>query len=76
MLKKGRLYHDRLPADVRELVWTMHIEALRPLADTGELGCVLFSVPAVVSEQPRQRRLLARASRAAGVADRRRVPIR
>jgi uncharacterized protein YecE (DUF72 family) len=46
VLERGRLYHGGLPADVRELVWTMHIEALRPLAEVGKLGCLLFQFPA------------------------------
>jgi uncharacterized protein YecE (DUF72 family) len=45
VLEKGRLYHDGVPTDVRELVWTMHIEALRPLAEAGKLGCMLFQFP-------------------------------
>ena len=46
MLEKGRLFHGGLPADARELIWTMHIEALRPLVDPAKIGCMLF-VPAV-----------------------------
>jgi uncharacterized protein YecE (DUF72 family) len=42
VLDKGRLYHSSVPAEIRELVWTMHIEALRPLAEAGKLGCLLF----------------------------------
>jgi uncharacterized protein YecE (DUF72 family) len=45
LLEKGRVYQSAVPADVRELVWTMHIEALRPLAEAGKLGCVLFQFP-------------------------------
>ena len=45
VLEKGRLYHGGVPAEIRELVWTMHIEALRPLADAGKLGCLLFQFP-------------------------------
>jgi uncharacterized protein YecE (DUF72 family) len=45
VLEKRRLYHGGVPADVRELVWTMHIEALRPLAEAGKLGCMLFQFP-------------------------------
>src|SRR5512144_3192535 len=44
-LEKGRLYHGGVPTEVRELVWTMHIEALRPLAEAGKLGCLLFQFP-------------------------------
>ena len=45
VLEKGRLYHGGVPAKVRELVWTMHIEALQPLAEAGKLGCMLFQFP-------------------------------
>ena len=44
-IDKGRLYLSAVPAEVCELIWTMHIEALRPLADAGKLGCVLFQFP-------------------------------
>src|SRR5512132_3478802 len=45
VVEKGRLYHGSVPADVRELIWSMHIEALRPLAEASKLGCVLFQFP-------------------------------
>ena len=45
VLEKGRLYHGGVPAEIRELVWRMHIEALRPLAEAGKLGCLLFQFP-------------------------------
>jgi uncharacterized protein YecE (DUF72 family) len=45
VLDKDRLYHRGVPAEIRELVWTMHIEALRPLAEAGKLGCMLFQFP-------------------------------
>ena len=45
VLEKGRLYHGGVPAEIRELVWSMHIEALRPLAEAGKLGCLLFQFP-------------------------------
>jgi uncharacterized protein DUF72 len=73
VLEKGRLYHAGLPTEIRELVWTMHIEAARR-GRQARLSAV--SVSALVPEEPRQRRLLARASRAAALAGRRRVPRR
>jgi uncharacterized protein YecE (DUF72 family) len=45
VLEKGRLYHAGVPTEIRELVWTMHIEALRPLAEAGKLGWMLFQFP-------------------------------
>ena len=45
VVEKSRLYHGSVPADVRELIWSMHIEALRPLAEAGKLGCMLFQFP-------------------------------
>jgi hypothetical protein len=42
VLEKGRLYHAGMPDEVRELIWTIHIEALRPLAEAGKLGCLRY----------------------------------
>ncbi|MGH8501473.1 MAG: DUF72 domain-containing protein [Gammaproteobacteria bacterium] len=44
-LDKKRVYPDALPAKAIDLLWRMHVEALRPLADLGKLGCVLFQFP-------------------------------
>jgi uncharacterized protein YecE (DUF72 family) len=44
-LDKQRLYLRAAPAEIVELVWALHIDALRPLADSGKLGCVLFQFP-------------------------------
>jgi uncharacterized protein YecE (DUF72 family) len=42
---KQRLYLREAPKEIVELVWSLHIDALRPLADAGKLGCVLFQFP-------------------------------
>jgi uncharacterized protein YecE (DUF72 family) len=44
-LEKKRLYASELPPEAMDLLWRMHIEALRPLAEQGKLGCVLFQFP-------------------------------
>ena len=44
-LDKKRVYPDALPAKAIDLLWRMHVEALRPLAELGKLGCVLFQFP-------------------------------
>jgi uncharacterized protein YecE (DUF72 family) len=43
--EKKRLYPKDLPAEAHELVWSMFESALRPLADAGKLGAVLFQFP-------------------------------
>ncbi len=42
---KRRLYRKDLPPEAEELVWSMFESALRPLADAGKLGAVLFQFP-------------------------------
>lgn len=44
-LEKKRVYPNALPPQAIDLLWTMHAEALRPLAELGKLGCVLFQFP-------------------------------
>lgn len=43
--EKKRLYTKDLPTEARDLVWSMFESALRPLADAGRLGAVLFQFP-------------------------------
>ena len=43
--EKKRLYPRDLPPAAQELVWSMFESALRPLADAGKLGAVLFQFP-------------------------------
>jgi uncharacterized protein YecE (DUF72 family) len=42
---KKRLYPNDLTKPAHELVWSMFQSALRPLADAGKLGAVLFQFP-------------------------------
>jgi uncharacterized protein YecE (DUF72 family) len=42
---KQRFYLRDAPDEIVELVWALHIDALRPLADARKLGCVLFQFP-------------------------------
>ena len=43
--EKKRLYPKDLPEQAHDLVWSMFESALRPLADAGKLGAVLFQFP-------------------------------
>lgn len=43
--EKRRVYLRALSAQGRDLLWSLHVEALRPLAEAGKLGCVLFQFP-------------------------------
>jgi uncharacterized protein YecE (DUF72 family) len=42
---KARVYSRDLPEDALNAVWDMFTSALRPLADAGKLGAILFQVP-------------------------------
>lgn len=42
---KPRVYLSHLPPEARRRVFEGHVEALRPLADAGRLGAVLFQFP-------------------------------
>ena len=42
---KSRVYPRDLPADALGAVWDMFAGALRPLADAGKLGAILFQFP-------------------------------
>ncbi len=42
---KARVYPRDLPADALEAVWDMFSSALRPLADAGKLGAILYQFP-------------------------------
>jgi uncharacterized protein YecE (DUF72 family) len=44
-LEKPRIYRKDLPPEADQLVWEMFESALRPLADAGKLGAVLFQFP-------------------------------
>jgi Uncharacterized conserved protein len=44
-LEKRRVYPNVLPPEAIDLLWRMHTEALRPLAEQGKLGCMLFQFP-------------------------------
>jgi uncharacterized protein YecE (DUF72 family) len=43
--EKARIYRKDLPKEVDGLVWDMFESALRPLADAGKLGAILFQFP-------------------------------
>jgi uncharacterized protein YecE (DUF72 family) len=43
--EKARIYRKDLPPEGDDLVWSMFEAALRPLADAGKLGAVLFQFP-------------------------------
>jgi uncharacterized protein YecE (DUF72 family) len=43
--EKRRVYARDLPEEAQNLVWDMFTSALRPLADAGKLGAVLFQFP-------------------------------
>jgi uncharacterized protein YecE (DUF72 family) len=40
-----RIYLNSIPPEEQEILWDIHIKALRPLAELGKLGCVLFLFP-------------------------------
>jgi uncharacterized protein YecE (DUF72 family) len=42
---KKRIYLDGIPPRGQEILWNIHYEALRPLAELAKLGCVLFQFP-------------------------------
>lgn len=42
---KARVYADDLPAEIRDAVWSMFLDALRPLKDAGRLGAILLQYP-------------------------------
>ncbi|MDQ3796112.1 MAG: DUF72 domain-containing protein, partial [Pseudomonadota bacterium] len=42
---KNRIYLNAIPPEGQEILWDIHTEALRPLAELGKLGCVLFQFP-------------------------------
>jgi uncharacterized protein YecE (DUF72 family) len=44
-LEKRRVYPSALSTQAIDLLWEIHVEALRPLAEQGKLGCVLFQFP-------------------------------
>jgi uncharacterized protein YecE (DUF72 family) len=43
--EKSRLYPRDLPLEAQELVWSMFESGIKPLADAGKLGAVLFQFP-------------------------------
>ena len=43
--EKSRVYSRDLPEDALNAVWDMFTAALRPLADAGKLGAILFQFP-------------------------------
>jgi uncharacterized protein YecE (DUF72 family) len=43
--EKKRVYSKDLPPQAGELMWSMFDSALRPLADAGKLGAILFQFP-------------------------------
>jgi uncharacterized protein YecE (DUF72 family) len=43
--EKKRIYARDLPEEAQNLVWDMFTSALRPLADAGKLGAILFQFP-------------------------------
>ncbi len=43
--EKKRIYLNAIPPEGQEILWKIHTEALRPLAEQGKLGCVLFQFP-------------------------------
>lgn len=42
---KPRVSLAAVPPGARKRIWSLHAAALRPLADAGKLGCVLFQFP-------------------------------
>jgi uncharacterized protein YecE (DUF72 family) len=43
--ERERIYLNAIPPKAQDILWNIHIEALRPLAEQGKLGCVLFQFP-------------------------------
>ena len=43
--KKARIYATELPAELRDAVWSMFLDALRPLRHAGRLGAILLQYP-------------------------------
>jgi uncharacterized protein YecE (DUF72 family) len=44
-IEKARVYLSSVPPAGQAILWSMHEAALRPLAQAGKLGCVLFQFP-------------------------------
>jgi uncharacterized protein YecE (DUF72 family) len=55
---KSRLYPKDLPEEAEQLVWSMFQSALRPLAEAGKLGAVLFQFPRWFTNNKRNREFL------------------
>ncbi len=55
---KERVYLSAVPPAGRERLWALHDEALRPLAEAGRLGCVLFQFPRWFRRSQASRRTL------------------
>jgi uncharacterized protein YecE (DUF72 family) len=67
LANKARVYASELPAEVRDAVWAMFLEALVPLRDTGRLGAILLQFPRWVVPSRSNAELIANArSRLAG----------
>ena len=45
LVKKARIYADDLPGELRDLVWTMFLDALAPLQASGRMGAILLQYP-------------------------------
>jgi uncharacterized protein YecE (DUF72 family) len=43
--EKKRIYLNTMPPEGQEILWNIHTEALRPLAEQGKLGCIPFQFP-------------------------------
>jgi len=45
LAKKARIYANELSGELRDAVWALFLEAIRPLRDTGRLGAILLQFP-------------------------------
>jgi uncharacterized protein YecE (DUF72 family) len=67
LANKARVYASELPGEIRDAVWTMFLDALVPLRDTGRLGAILLQYPRWVVPSRSNAELIASArSRLAG----------
>jgi len=66
LAEKKRLYAKDVPREVRDEVWRLFAEAVRPLHEAGKLGAVFLQYPSWVRPAAHSPEMLARARRRLG----------
>lgn len=66
LAQKKRLYAKDVPREVREEVWRLFADAVRPLHEAGKLGAVFLQYPSWVRPAEHSGEMLARARRRLG----------